>query len=193
MSHIDEAASQALEGVYRCLLSTKAEGSEPLALLDLCSSWTSHYPMELEAAQGARIAVEGLNALELEANSLATERRVANLNKDPSLPYKEGSFDFVTMALSVDYLVDPKAVLAQAHRVLRPGGCLVIAFSNRCFDSKAVSVWLEHIDEGAALASLVCDFVHFAAPDGWLAIQSLDVTPDGHGDPMWVVTAVKKF
>ena len=33
----------------------------------------------------------------------------------------------------------------QVHRVLRPGGCVAVAFSNRCFESKAVALWMRKV------------------------------------------------
>ena len=39
-----------------------------------CSSWNSHYPLEVSRA--SRVAVHGLNAVELEMNEIATERHV---------------------------------------------------------------------------------------------------------------------
>jgi hypothetical protein len=35
---------------------------------------------------------------------------VADLNKNPKLPYGDGEFDFVTNVVSVDYLVKPQEV-----------------------------------------------------------------------------------
>ena len=73
------------------------------------------------------------------------------------------------------------------------GGALLLSFSNRCFPSKAVAVWLRHMEDGAALAGLAADFTHFAAPDGWAHMEAFDISPgEGGGDPLWVLSAVKK-
>ena len=69
----------------------------------------------------------GLNALELLANPAKTEWTVRNLNKDPTLPYEDNSFDVVTNSLSADYLTSPLEVFREVRRVLKPGGRLLFA------------------------------------------------------------------
>jgi SAM-dependent methyltransferase len=53
-----------------------------------------------------------------------------------TLPFDSDSFDAVTIALSVQYLVYPEQVVEEIGRVLRPGGTCIISFSNRMFPSK---------------------------------------------------------
>lgn len=43
-----------------------------------------------------------------------------------SLPLKAGSVDLAILALVLQYVLDPAAVLVEAHRVLRPGGRVVL-------------------------------------------------------------------
>ncbi|HEV2336608.1 MAG TPA: methyltransferase domain-containing protein, partial [Stellaceae bacterium] len=75
---------------------------------------------------------------------------VQNLNRDPVLPLADGSVDAAMICVSVQYLEQPVAVLREVARVLRPGGPLVISFSNRCFWTKAVAVWRALDDAGHA-------------------------------------------
>ena len=71
-----------------------------------------------------------------------------DLNVEPILPFDDNSFDAVLNVVSVDYLNRPKEVFAEMHRVLEPGGQAIMSFSNRCFPTKAVSMWLAQGDEG---------------------------------------------
>jgi hypothetical protein len=48
-----------------------------------------------------------MNADELARNPVLTETAVVDLNESPKLPYDDNSFDFVTNAVSVDYLRKP--------------------------------------------------------------------------------------
>lgn len=43
-------------------------------------------------------------------------------------------------ALSIDYLIRPISVLSEVARVLRPGGMVAIAFSNRLFIQKVTRI-----------------------------------------------------
>jgi SAM-dependent methyltransferase len=114
---------------------------------------------------------------QLDANTQATERIVSDLNSNPILPFDDDTFDLVTNVSSVDYLTRPRDVFAEIHRVLRPGGCVAVTFSNRCFDSKAVALWLRKIADGAALAEVVCNYLHFGAPGGWAHVGCADISP----------------
>lgn len=114
-----------------------------VAVLDICSSWISHFP-----TKPTRLCITGMNATEHEANEMADERSVCDLNADPRLHYDDSSFDAVTCAVSVDYLSRPREVFAEVARVLRPGGVFVCTFSNRCFLTKAIRGWLSTDDHG---------------------------------------------
>jgi Methyltransferase domain len=139
--HIDDNAVAALTEFYRVVLP---EGG---VLLDLMSSWVSHLPPE---TQYAEVIGLGMNATELAANPRLARWFVQNLNRDPALPLADASIDAAMICVSVQYLEDPVLVLREVARVLRPGGPVVISFSNRCFWTKAVAIWRSLGDEGHA-------------------------------------------
>jgi SAM-dependent methyltransferase len=130
--HIDELAVAALTDFYRAVLP---QGG---VLLDLMSSWVSHLPPEIDYAE---IVGHGMNAAELAANPRLGRWFVQDLNRDPLLPLAETSIDGAMICVSVQYLQQPVAVFRELARVLRPGGPVVISFSNRCFWTKAVAIW----------------------------------------------------
>ncbi len=134
VQHIDDEAIRAVTGIYRRLVPAGAR------VLDLMSSWASHLP---EAVEFARVVGLGLNRVELEANPRLTGRVVHDLNRDPRLPFDDGSFDALVCTVSVEYLADPLAVFAEAARVLAPGGIFIVTFSNRWFAPKAIRIWSE--------------------------------------------------
>jgi ubiquinone/menaquinone biosynthesis C-methylase UbiE len=88
-----------------------------------------------------------MNSVELDANPMADQRVVQDLNSSTALPFSDGTFDAVLNCVSIDYLVRPVDVLAEVARVLRPGGLSVCTFSNRCFPTKAVRGWLAVTEE----------------------------------------------
>jgi SAM-dependent methyltransferase len=130
--HIDQGAITALTRFYRRVLPKDG------VLLDLMSSWVSHLPPEVEYAQ---VVGHGMNATELDANPRLTRWFVQNLNRDPVLPLADASVDAAMICVSIQYLQQPVAVLGEVARALRPGGQIVISFSNRCFPTKAVAIW----------------------------------------------------
>jgi SAM-dependent methyltransferase len=175
VTHIDDRAIAAVGALYTELGITGRA-------LDLMSSWVSHFEQP-----PAELVVLGMNADELAANPAATERVVHDLNTDPRIPLPDADVDAVVCCVSIDYLTRPVEVLAEAARVLRPGGVLAITFSNRCFPTKAVRGWLATSDEqhGPLVAELVRRAGGFAEPRVELR------TPPGPGDPLWAVTALR--
>ena len=115
-----------------------------------------------------------------------------NLNKDPTLPYEDNSFDVVTNSLSADYLTSPLEVFKEVRRVLKPGGLAAMAFTNRCFPSKVVPCWTRPFTEPSH-ARIIASYYHYAGFDDD-DISVVDVSPDGwvgQRDPMVVVQARK--
>ena len=112
VTHIDEGTVAGLTQLYRKLLPA---GSR---LLDLMSSWVSHFPDEREYAE---VVCHGTNAVELEASPRLTRWFVQNLNQDPALPLDDMAFDAAMACVGVQYLQQPLAVFAEVRRVLAPG------------------------------------------------------------------------
>lgn len=139
VTHVDASFIQKLTELYRQRLP---EGGR---ILDLMSSWVSHLPEEIAYSH---VEGHGLNPEELAANPRLDHYFVQNLNQDQQLPLEDQSFDAVLITVSVQYLQYPEQVLAEIHRVLRPGGSVIISFSNRMFFEKAIQSWRETTDLG---------------------------------------------
>ena len=175
VTHIDAGAIAAVTELYREHLPAGG------AVLDLMSSWVSHLPMDVSYG---RVTGLGMNADELAANPRLDGWVVHDLNAEPRLPFAEGTFDGATCCVSIDYLVQPVAVLRDLARVLRPGAPLVVTFSNRRFPTKVIALW-EALDD-AGHARLVEQYLREAG--GWDAVIALDRSP-GTGDPLWAIVA----
>jgi SAM-dependent methyltransferase len=174
VTHIDEGAIAAVGDLY-------AELSVEGEVLDLMSSWVSHF-----RAPPRRLVGLGMNAAELAANPALAEHVVHDLNVDPALPFPDAGFDDVTCCVSVDYLVRPVEVFGEVARVLRPGGRFVVTFSNRCFPTKAIRGWLATDDRGH-LQIVAAYFA--AAADRFRDLRGeRRPTPPG-GDPLYAVWA----
>jgi SAM-dependent methyltransferase len=176
VTHIDAGAVAAVGDLYAELGLTG-----PVRVLDLMSSWVSHFRTPPD-----ELVVLGLNAVELDRNPAATERIVHDLNDDPRIPLPDDDVDAVVCCVSIDYLVRPVEVLADAARVLRPGGTLALTYSNRCFPTKAVRGWLTLDDAGRG--ELVAELLRRTERFG-PATVALRTPPLAAGDPLWAVVA----
>jgi SAM-dependent methyltransferase len=177
VAHIDPGTIAALTQYYRDVLPDCAR------LLDLMSSWISHLPPE---RRYATVAGLGMNAVELDANERLDVRVVHDLNRDPTLPFDDRSFDAVMIAVSVQYLTRPVEVFSDIARVLAPGGRVIVAMSHRCFPTKAVRAF--HQLSADDRIRLVGAYMELAAGLGEPAF--VDRSPTGE-DPLWIVTATK--
>jgi SAM-dependent methyltransferase len=179
VAHIDDATIAALTAWYAEVL---APGSD---VLDLMSSWVSHLPDVARLPLG-RVVGLGLNAEELTANPRLASFDVCDLNAEPKLPYPDAWFDAVLCAVSIQYLVRPVEVFAEVARVLRPGGRVAIATSQRCFPTKAIRAFqlLAPRERLAAIA------LYLERAGGFEPAALLDRSPSG-ADPLWIVTALR--
>ena len=178
--HIDEATIAALTQWYSEVLAPRAD------VLDLMSSWVSHLP-PAEALPLGQVVGLGMNAAELAANPRLTSFDVVDLNATPRLPYRDASFDAVLCAVSIQYLTRPLEVFAEVARVLRPGGLVAIATSQRCFPTKAIRAFHE-LPPRDRLALIA---LYLERAGGFAPAELLDRSPPG-ADPLWIVCALRQ-
>jgi len=130
VQHLDSQVRAQIAALYARFLRPGQK------VLDLMSSWVSHLPEYDLDVTGL-----GLNASELARNPRLAARTVHDLNSDPRLPYADRQFDAAVCTASIEYLVQPLAVLREVRRVLKPGAPLVLSFSERWFPPKVISLW----------------------------------------------------
>jgi len=185
VNHIDDQAIAALKNYYEQALPHRGR------ILDLCSSWVSHFSPELDDAVSKKelqVTGVGMNKRELEANQSLTEFLVRDLNTvDNPCQGLEPGYDAVTCVVSIDYMTKPLELLHAVNKVTAPGGRIHLAISNRCFPTKAVGRWLK-LNEDQRL-NMVGDYLWFS---GWKEPEIVTLKhAAGWTDPLWIVTAVK--
>lgn len=88
----------------------------------------------LSMAQGAGLVALGIDAstemLRTSARRLGAEARLV-LGSATSLPFASSSFDALNCSGLIEYLDDPSPVFREAHRVLTPGGWMMMSSTNR--------------------------------------------------------------
>ena len=175
VTHIDDRAIAAVTQLYR-------EHFPPGgSILDLMSSWVSHLPEEVRYERAVGL---GMNERELEKNPRLDDFVVQNLNTNPRLPFGDAAFDGCGLCVSIDYLTRPVEVLREVGRVLKVGSPVVITFSNRCFPTKAITIWHQLDDRGRM--RLVERYLHEAG--NWSDVHSLDRSPRRlFTDPLFAV------
>ncbi len=173
VAHIDESTIDALMNFYREILF---EGAN---VLDLMSSWISHLP---EQPTLGRVAGLGMNSQELATNPRLDDHVVHDLNANPILPYANDTFDFVFIAVSIQYLVRPIEVFNEIARVLRLGGQVIVATSHRCFPTKAIRAFHEKSPQDRS--QLIAEYMRRA--DEFDEPVLFDRSPED-GDPLWLV------
>ncbi|GFP92659.1 hypothetical protein PHJA_001410100 [Phtheirospermum japonicum] len=184
VTHIDDPAIAALTKYYSEVFPPS--NTPGVALLDMCSSWVSHYP---KGYKQSRIVGMGLNEEELMRNPVLTEYVVQDLNIDPKLPFEDNTFDVITNVVSVDYLTKPIDIFKDMSRILKPGGLAIISFSNRCFFTKAISIWTSTGDADHAM--IVGAYFHYAG--GFEAPKAVDISPNpGRTDPIVIVKGERR-
>ena len=204
VTHIDDNAIMLLGQYYSQALPHSGR------ILDLCSSWISHFPKELESAalrnadQGAaslEVIGLGMNNAELKKNSILKTRILQDLNINTEVPKDIALLDATVCVVSIDYLTKPVPVLSSILDVTKPGGKVHLVVSNRCFPTKVIKRWLR-IGEEERL-EMVADYLWFA---GWREIEILTLSDgkqspeqqqgimawfSGANDPLWVVRGSK--
>ena len=172
VTHIDDVTIARLTEFYGAQI---APGSR---VLDLMSSWISHLP---ETTGYAHVSGLGMNAAELAANPRLDHYCVQDLNQVPTLPFEDNAFDAILIAVSIQYLVQPVAVMSEINRCLAPGGQCIVAMSHRLFPTKAIHAF--HVLPPADRCRLVATYMERG---GMAGIEALDQSPQS-GDPLWIV------
>ena len=175
VNHIDDATINEITRFYQETLKPEDE------LLDLMSSWVSHLPKDVSYR---KVTGLGMNLDELNANARLDQVLVHNLNKTPTLPFSDTSFNAVMIVVSIQYLTKPFEVFEEIQRVLKPGGRCIISMSHRLFPTKAIYAF-----QTLAPKDRVQLVKEYMRQGGLSEIEFIDRSPD-KADPLWIIQGI---
>jgi ubiquinone/menaquinone biosynthesis C-methylase UbiE len=95
-------------------------------LLDIGCGWEARFLRQVEPYIAVGVGLD-FKAPEMVEGEIRTER----LTLTDRLPYADASFDLVTMLAVLEHLDQPEAILREIHRVLVPGGQLVLTVPSK--------------------------------------------------------------
>lgn len=89
-------------------------------------------------------------------------------------------YDVVLISNTVDFLTSPKEVFKSAYRALKPGGMLMVPFSDRdmykdVFEGQMTKMWRTMTDDQHMW--VVGSFFEFSAGKGWDGLKGFDISP----------------
>lgn len=177
--HLDLYAIEAVKNLYRELVPPNG------IILDLMSAWRSHLPDEVRYE---RVVGLGMNADEMHDNPQLNKIVTHDLNLDPTLPFDNASFAAALCCVSIQYMTRPIEVFKEVARTLKPGAPFIVTFSNRCFPTKAINLWVSTDDR--AHAQIVA--LYFAASGEFEQVTFQDRSPGSQFDPLYAVWGRKK-
>ncbi|MCU7837008.1 MAG: class I SAM-dependent methyltransferase [gamma proteobacterium symbiont of Taylorina sp.] len=129
---VDQAALDQLKQFYTEKIQDNSK------VLDFMCGSASHLPDKL---QYLNVTGLGLNKSDLKANLNLDRTIIHDVNNNPQLPFENNEFDAIICSFSVEYITQPQKVFQQLARILKPGGLLIISFSEHYFKKKVISLW----------------------------------------------------
>ena len=158
--HLDQGFRSRLTQLYRDRLPPCA------TVLDLGSSWVSHLPDDVRYD---RVIGHGMNEAELQANPRLDEYWLQNFNQDQVIPLIQHLWMCLFAVAAWQYWTEPEAIASELLRVTRPGGSVIVAFSNRMFFTKAPQIWTDSSDSNTWITChLFLKPRDGSASSGWL-------------------------
>ncbi|MBH9344633.1 malonyl-ACP O-methyltransferase BioC [Pseudomonas aeruginosa] len=166
-----DAVAELQRGVGESLLAALPEGFAPRRWVDLgCGTGYFSRALAQRFGGGEGLAVDIAEGMLRHARARGGASHFIGGDAE-RLPLRDGSCDLLFSSLAIQWCADLPAVLAEARRVLRPGG--VLAFSSLCVgtlgelrDSWRVVDGFVHVNRFRAFA----DYLQHAAGSGLLPL-----------------------
>lgn len=191
---IDDGAVAALKNHYSFYLK------DGMKVLELGAAENSYLPDDLKLE---KLVGVGANMKLMEENPALTESMVVDLNNviaeqgvdsDELKALGAGTFDVIIMANTIDFLTQPREVFRSAWALLKPGGLMIVPFTNReaytnKFGRAQTKMWKDMNDDQHMW---ICgSFFQFSASDGWEGLKGFDISPEDAKKDEGILGALK--
>lgn len=134
-----------------------------------------------ETKQSVEITGLGLKEGDLKANKSLNRSILHDINKNPQLPFENDYFNAIICSFSIEYMIKPQQVFQHLARILKQGGQLIIAFSDRYFEKKVIALWEDvHSFERVGI---VLEYFHQSNAFEKLSSESIRGLIKQDGDP----------
>lgn len=123
---------------------------------------------------GVDLAPAMVTALQADLDAVATTNASVVIGDAEELEFPDAAFDVVLGGFMIFFAPDPHRVLAEVHRVLRPGGTVALSV----FDGPSGFPWMRDLTEelvGAPPPRPGDDFIRTAVLEAALAVAGFDV------------------
>ncbi len=116
-------------------------------------------PVNVMPGGDASLVVTGLGGRpdELSRNDGLSHRVLADLNAEPSLPFRSDFFDGAVFFFGVETLHTPDAVFEEVARVLKPGAVFLVVYSPVTDEARSHSRW-KLMEDQDRLSTVVSSF-----------------------------------
>jgi len=159
-----------------------------MSVLELGAAEQSYFPEDLQLDRHVGV---GLSQGMMDKNPSLTESFTVNLNdveeergvnSDALKQLGSDPFDAIVMANTLDFLTKPREVFKSCWYLLKPGGTMIVAFSNKdayksTFEGAQTKMWDRYTDDQHMWVA--GSIFQFSAGDGWENLRGFDISPEG--------------
>ena len=172
------------EATIRTIESQKALSShyerflkEHSTILDLGASVNSYLGENKSQKKLSKVIGLGINEEEMKLNTYLDERIVQDLNENYVLPFENEIFDTVFITNTMEYLINPRDIMREIFRVLKPEGQVIFAFTAHEEDEEhKIKMWKTmNNDQRIWICGSYC---FFSSGDGFSKLSAYDLVED---------------
>lgn len=164
--------------------SANSEGTRPCAKLLDVATGTGYTALGFAPIVASAIGLDVSTGMLAEARQRAETQGIRNVTfvegSAENIPFEDESFDLVTCRIAAHHFLSVPEFMKGVARVLRPGGCFLLADSTIPENEPEIDAWQNHVeilrDPSHVRNYTVTEWRHFIESEG---LQIEDITASG--------------